>query len=944
MIVEFQMALEQLISQLRDRLMARSVCARESIAIKSDGAVVTCVLDRVQLEETLLGEVRLDDGSSTRTLEISQRIRLFLVPLDGLSSNGVKASVPFAEPSITVYFTAAVRVGAENPALCVAYSRIDLGLAEGLVNDETRAKLEARLQGLGSCTILDLSPITTLTKKKFAVATAGLALFPKNKRKGVCVRLESIEPGVPAADWSKFDAGDIDDRLGTGDWSLLIDSRLLSPAVRDIYKTELAKPATAKTFALDSEVSASWESWWGSSMAPEPLPSLHCMRVRFHGQVVKACKLINTDIGADIWVSIAFTVTKPNVLQMYARLGWDVDDDDVVLCGLEWGLLGGVVGAVVGGPIGLGAVGLVAGLVGGFFTVIFIASTRKPDTLPFPKKGEFICKEVGDEKKDIICEMSVPLGKETLLEGITLTSADGIADGLLLSGTADGKPTWPNPSPSVWAHPVLDVWVNDFSWQWSDACSTASLEAISDVHFRNAGSAPLHFCEVLVINDPLGNFDLSNVPAAGEMLLPGHSTQVTIRDRMAGYPCKLRIRTTGGARLLTIAAAIDLSEERKATLGLELEAIRQGVCIQPIVDVWGIDRKHHPKWGGGDPPFPADSGHLWEVVLTGLGPTDTVSLRTTQGRSLATAPPTGMGTAHLTALISPPEPTGYDLSIVRDSRASEGTQNGEERRVLIAQKLLVPQSFVALHEACSQLGARYFEGSPALFTTAPSGLSVYSLATPAFPNLVLQVQLMGIRGALPWDDEFLAWGPIGMILIERNGALREQSPRTQAMPILDLLQIGDHLYALREADIGIYDRQLQEVATLSQEGGRHLAAGGETLAVSTAQGVELFDLSQPLAPARLGAYEAASVVGLVRPQMLNSQRSTFLRSNEGGGPVLELSNDFEPREVMRFEEDPWFVGAARVGRIIGCLDGSSTLITVYTLRSASRKRTPIGPQ
>lgn len=233
MIIEFQLRTETLLALVHNGLLTRALCVPADPPGASPEKPSPALVDHIELRNTPL----LDRSEDTGVLQVGQNVVLFFVTPGDLAKNGLAAS-PLAGGgvSFTVFFNLTLDLVSGVATLATSFAGLDFG-ALGLdkFGADARAKVADRLKAVHESRKLDITPLVEALGTTFKITKVGMNTFPKGpvgSAAGVALRLESLVEGEAGTDWDKFRTGAIADRLGTHDWSMLIDSQILLPVVR----------------------------------------------------------------------------------------------------------------------------------------------------------------------------------------------------------------------------------------------------------------------------------------------------------------------------------------------------------------------------------------------------------------------------------------------------------------------------------------------------------------------------------------------------------------------------------------------------------------------------------------------------------------------------------------------------------------------------------------
>jgi len=299
------------------------------------------------------------------------------------------------------------------------------------------------------------------------------------------------------------------------------------------------------------------------------------------------------------------------------------------------------------GVVALGALTATTGL--------FLGTAVFADTFT-PKLAVTDFEDVEDTDADLekVQEVEVKFGSSLPVQ-LQLTRVSGTAAGLVLSGTiAD---------PVEVAHPPeIDMSSkSQFVWGFGNACKNPTLRSSATVGVQNKVTAaertPFKLCQIKVLDDPLNQFKNHVVHEAGLIFAMVPYEQVKPAYIADPYPCKLLIKSNGGARIVVLDPLVPLSNEQKSAMEAELKAIQIVECKTWSHFFWGS--KFNPLWHVDPPPDTTVTSHIWTIFGSGKGlkliaeSEDTVVAEGTANRA---------NTAHLT-VETKSKPAGKELAV-----------------------------------------------------------------------------------------------------------------------------------------------------------------------------------------------------------------------------------------------------------------------------------------
>jgi hypothetical protein len=852
---------------------------------------------------------------------VVENVSLYIATIDNLEAMNLNALNPeaFIAPLAKVTFDLTMQVNAGVPRLCMQMSDVRFGID---VEPAVLAKIRASIGAITFCEVFDLSTLETLKLGKLEVVNAGVSY--DSDLRIVALRLEVRDEAFDSVatldSWKRFYSGDIAADLGIEgkylkgrDWSLFVGQRPLVASAVKLVAESLSGPGAGK-FSLNTGPDGGWTTI-------HSLPAgamLGRIDVSFGGEIVDACTCLwgEIDLDVDVTATIVIDVMDPNILRSRVKLDWALNDLEVFCCSMSaaafWPVVGGIL--LEDGKIDWNQflLGLEFGPLAGFLGVIYTSTTKTPPGAEL--KGE--CKKVSDT--EFTCKQAVEF-KHPVFGELTLKSADGLSNGLLLSG--DLGPIRNH------SHARLDMTATDFSWMVSGACSGVfDTTTTAEIVLRNTGESPLVLCEAALRSDPVGQFGPSVKISGG--LVSGGAHQISIssltKEYLANpYPLKLLFKTNGGARLVTIPAPKALSDDARVTM---LDAWKAG-CSSLSDTFWETEIR--PKWGL-DPGRPGVDIHIWDIAIGGLQPGESVSILNTDSQIVNTAAASSFGVAQIAAFV-PAGRTDGEISISRKSNHNGATSPAEGYQFYMHQALLMRETIFDLGDRCIHLDAGRIHGADSVVIATSGGLHVFNLTAPALPNLAESISIPGLRGATIWQDRCIAWGEQGLAVLQVGGnGFTEAVVDAGDRGVLSLSRSGGFFYVLTDASIDVYDRALKLVGREHVEGADRIAASGGMLVAGRGDSILAFDLSDGQSPKGTGEFEFGDIAGLLPRRLLDDRAVFFVQSAEGGS-LLEFSVQNQMQEIARFEQTPWFVGSAKVGQTVARLDSAGRGLSVYNI-------------
>jgi hypothetical protein len=938
MLVEFQVAAEKLRQVLLAQVRAREFCFPDKFPLLGG----TYVLDRLELSSqstigSVTGTTRISvpgmpgptvTAIQGRLVEYVQPMTVFATELGTLDANGRNASTnAFQEDRLRFELTMQVTAGV--PQLRFRLASVDASLTSALIM--SKASIDVTMD-------MDLSSIQAMLGGAPVTATnAGLTIDATGARLVMRIELNGVTDTL--AEWRTFFRTAPADLLGTNDWSLLIDKDLIIPLALARVTEGLAGTSG---FAVVSGPSASWVT-----TAPE-------VYVTLEGDALKACSCFGADVNVRTLVVISVGLSVPpgttDVLRLRTWMGFVPDSAPIFCCALTAALFWHFLGAAMlaQGKIGwlefLAGVGL--GPIGVFIGANVIAFNQKPGVTPGGS-----CSKISDTE----FECDQPLQISTGLDfSFTLRSIAANPGGPLLEGTMRTFP------PAAIPMLVVDR-VEEFDWRLEGSCH-ADFQAACRAYIHLRGARTI--CKVEILDDPSRCYTaaVEKNPLDPSWLMP-HITLTPDVDKLVAlpmaYPCRVLLWTDGGARLITLTAPKPKTTQEETALddAAQKAKIR---CLTDSAPFWETGRRFNRKWLV-DPPPETYYEQVWQVLVTGLTEVEQVVAEDVAGNVVATAVPSLVGMAHLSALFvseagAASEEAEGDTAVSSDelalvlqsvsdrqmmsfrAEASQSAPRGRQqhegehdtsRQLVIKQVLLVRASRFQLGGRVRHLAAARMRNVPVLVSVTDAGVRVFDVSHGERPRTVQTVAGSGIRGATIWNDRLLVWGDHGMaVLPVRESRIGVPAPWLPA-PVLDATTVGGQLAVLTTEGVSLHSADLSCAAQLPAGGASSLLAAGPRLLVVRPTEIEVFDLSGG-SPRREAEHALPAGSLYAAPPTNDSRSVVFSQDGSGGGRMLALAEG-KIVELTRYARAPWFHRTARVGDLVARpgLDGSA--ITVFRI-------------
>ena len=794
---------------LRNRLRAEKLCVFQEIQLTNTSLVVDHVSigdeTQVQREQTLDLEKTIAAGGKTQIwkdhssqvvwifsyknytswtvpfLQVRQQLLVHLVEASKLNANGSKATPPWITPSVYAVFNVSLNsrgaTGAGGP-LKLAYflSHIDFGAFYSAVPETDRNRIADAIKKTKlEPTILDIGNLSGALNRPVAGINAGISCDVSKTCVALRVDIDLFDSDV-AVDAAFFKAGPVN-VLDGHDWAMLIDWEILQRDIRKIVKPGLTAGGKSKLY---SEPSVTWNA--GAT----------AVDIGAELEFFDACPLVG-NMDVDVHIRVSFSCPSPNTLRRHIEINGHASDKiEEFACALSGALLWPFVGPVMlqdedlGDGIGAYAAALAVGPVVRFFGIIAAIETK---TLSEDKSKDLgkSCHKQGDSNYecDNVLDLRVPLSPpgESLLE---LNRVSGLPGGLVLAGFVRSLPER--------ADHHVTVTNTQFLWTIGGNCR-AGFRILNQAQIQVSSARDNCICreETKVLD---GAEHLYELLIEDELVNVRPMFKPTVATAL--QPCRVRLVTTGGVRIITLGhpGAITGPEEAKLT---KIRDSMRRICIAKANAItkpleWKITK-----------PGPVERPDIafWQIVLQNLRPDETVRLERPGGEVLATARASAAGVVHL-ALMFPHEAAPSQVVVAFSGEPEEDPDS----RVDVQQLLYEHRASLPAGGLVRALRFDGTSGVPSLVVESDTGESSWDVSVPGAP-----------------------------VLLRSEGVVRE--PERD----LVLLHTGKQLESRRIDELEQHLARLRDRYGEPEALGRPRVGGvAEALYVRTRQGAMLFDL------------------------------------------------------------------------------------------------------
>ena len=595
-----------------------------------------------------------DSSVAAHAVSYGQDVTVHVVSVSDLAGNDAGPSTTLGIP-LTIVFDLRFDVSGSSTALTLSYQSVTSSFATSDQLNQLDAILKTRLPTQTEA--LDLVALTAGLGVAGSPAQAGAAVSGDGSLVEFRLELTSVAASDNLVAWEGFfSSGPDTDFTGGGaeDWALWLTVDGLEESLSALFTNGL-KGSTS--FRLDSGIDVAWQ------------PSKPGFVVTFNGDVINACTCFwsTIDVNVDVTITIDFSIDN-------GFIRYDIHTDhssnqwELFCCELTSALFWPVIGAIMmgGGQIDVGdyILGWLGGPLGVFIAGIVAASTQSTP-IPSSALGPTCTK---DDDSDFHCLVSIPQSGPPAspcgppgVDSRVPTTISGTSAGVVLPGILAVAGT---DAVHRASQPTLSCTVNDFSWLFPDpTCSglEGNFTMSASVVLTGSGDIPLQFCGATVIGDNASAYQayLTVEYSYCPMVVTVH-VDVPTGAPDAG-PCQVLMQTTGGARVVTLHPIPQLTPEQIKEWQQAVERWRLEHCYT-LLDPWyRMFHQFNPKWLV-DPPVdvgdPARKEHVWEIVVAGAVPGDTIGAFGPGGEQLGAAEVNAAGVARLNVVTTPELPGG----------------------------------------------------------------------------------------------------------------------------------------------------------------------------------------------------------------------------------------------------------------------------------------------
>lgn len=530
------------------------------------------------------------------------------------------------------------------------------------------------------------------------------------------------------------------DFTGGNDWAVWLDIDSVEKSLQSKVKSGIEADGS---FRLDSSIDLSWQ--------PGTPPRLV---LKFNGDAINACTCLTSkiDINADVTVTMSFSIDSGQI-RYDVNVNHSSNQLQLTCCELTAALFWPILGKMLldQKKIKLSDYinGILATPIGVFIAAVIQANGPVPlHTDSYPG----VC--VKDDDNNFHCLIPFPSGAQSpqvcatpSIEERVPNQLYGLGADLLLSGEL--VITGSDPIRAL-SQATLNCSFSDFEWRFPTAnCSgeDGRLSMSATISLSGSGDLPLIVWSVDAIGATAGSYQpwITITYSYCPFLAVVH-VDVPYGQTVAGT-AQILVRTTGGARVITLTPARALTEANFIAHSQAMKQWRLEHCFTKL-DPWYRDfERYNPHWGV-DPANYGRPGlerqtHVWEVIVAGAIPGDRIALTDGSGKELAVSQVNQQGIAKLGVAIrqggTPGAAAGNEVSVQRLRQgAKSGMAAAPGIQVLIQQTLIVEAAQLLAGRRPFAVALESRNGRPVLVAAFEGGVNTYDISNAARPWLIQQ--------------------------------------------------------------------------------------------------------------------------------------------------------------------------------------------------------------
>ena len=466
--------------------------------------------------------------------------------------------------------------------------------------------------------------------------------------------------------------------------------------------------------------------------------------------------------------------------------------------------------------------------------------------------------------------------------------------------------------------------------------SPASFDILHAKVFVNYdGTMPAYICSVTPLLDPKGVFP--PIPSAG-IIRRRPSRFFSVHPPVppqsyydaAPYPCVLLVKTTAGARLISIPPPPRLTQQDVDRIKAGL-IIKLGNCEQLYDPWWKIHSLVESPWEL-NLLDPVETFHLWEVEVRGLERGATVTLTDASQRNVVTARGIAGRAVSVSALVVPG--AARDLSIAHGGLQRLAPAERErtpsvktDRKLAITQRLLIRAGHIQLGQACLQLHPAILTGRRCVVAATRDGITAFDVSEVRAPRQLASWSRPGTRGVLKWGNGLLIFGEDGLETLDSEGSTVARAPGCEATSIDAATVSSGVVYAAGARGLRAYSSRFcgTDLAPIEHCTGLVVTAG--KLIAATRNSITQYTLSEGCrAHSEHTEHVEEPIRRISRPSGL--EPGTFLVTTESGSATLVTFEGKDLEHLAEFGQPPWFDRAIRMGNVLAVISANGSEVEI----------------
>ena len=362
------------------------------------------------------------------------------------------------------------------------------------------------------------------------------------------------------------------------------------------------------------------------------------------------------------------------------------------------------------------------------------------------------------------------------------------------------------------------------------------------------------------------------------------------------YPCKIRIISNGGVRIISLPPAEEITEDEKTIIQNQFIAAKMQ-CFKEIMLPYKIMKF---KWLP-DPPPIKYLAQIWQIVVSEMAGNEVVEILDAKESVLASAIANNRKVAQLSTFFEG-EAVINDLAVKIGMKTVKSAMSSPKRKQKrVKRHVSIKQIQLALKSSISPTGS--FEGlaviregrQTLLKYNTNIGEFIWDISVPEFPSLL---------GTIAYEKK------------EKTIYVRQ-----------------DKKLVLSGTDLKVINNREKVITTLTKSGIKKAAVQKNRLYSMSSQEIRIFNLDNPDSPKSLQLSKGTlkSIVRIELAKLAGVKESLCLIDNKGTIRIIDVSDRKIPKELGRYFQTPWFLDGQKFGKLFVRFYRETGKIMIYSI-------------